>query len=49
MAAIGHPILGDALYGDEASAARLMLHACRLDFVHPLTGAALQFTSSPPF
>lgn len=49
MAALGHPILGDALYGDEASAPRLLLHACKLDFVHPLTGAALQFDSSPPF
>lgn len=27
MSAIGHPILGDALYGDDATAPRLMLHA----------------------
>lgn len=27
----GHPVLGDAVYGDAASAARLMLHACELD------------------
>lgn len=45
MAAIGHPILGDALYGDPASAPRLMLHACSLRFAHPLTGAALNFTA----
>lgn len=45
MAAIGHPILGDALYGDPASAPRLMLHACSLGFTHPLTGAALNFAS----
>jgi tRNA pseudouridine32 synthase/23S rRNA pseudouridine746 synthase len=49
MAAIGHPILGDALYGNEASAPRLLLHASELRFVHPQTGVALQFSSLPPF
>ena len=41
LAAIGHPILGDALYAGPAwagAAARLLLHACRLE-VEPLTGA----------
>lgn len=46
MAAIGHPILGDALYGDAASAPRLLLHATSLRFAHPLTGALLNFGSS---
>lgn len=45
MAAIGHPILGDALYGAPASASRLMLHACSLRFAHPLTGEVLNFAS----
>ncbi len=49
MAAIGHPILGDALYGDVHSAPRLLLHATTLDLLHPLTGAALHFVSSAPF
>lgn len=49
MSAIGHPILGDALYGDAASAPRLMLHATRLDFLHPLTGTPLLFVCPPPF
>ena len=49
MSAIGHPILGDALYGDAASAPRLMLHATRLEFLHPLTGAPLHFVCPPPF
>lgn len=49
MAAIGHPILGDALYGDAASAPRLLLHAATLDLLHPLTGAPLHFVSSAPF
>ncbi len=49
MAAIGHPILGDALYGDDASAPRLMLHACRLSFPHPLNGEPLNFECAAPF
>ena len=49
MAAIGHPILGDALYGDAASAPRLLLHATTLDLLHPLTGAPLHFVCEPPF
>lgn len=49
MAATGHPILGDALYGDAASAPRLLLHASRLNFAHPATGLALQFASEAPF
>ena len=49
MAAIGHPILGDALYGDVHSAPRLLLHATTLDLLHPLTGTALHFVSSAPF
>lgn len=49
MSAIGHPILGDALYGDDATAPRLMLHASELDLLHPLFGVPLHFVSSPPF
>jgi tRNA pseudouridine32 synthase/23S rRNA pseudouridine746 synthase len=49
MAAIGHPILGDALYGDSRSAPRLLLHAAKLEFSHPLTGKPMHFASEPPF
>lgn len=35
MALIGHPILGDAMYGDRSAAPRLLLHAHRLTFRHP--------------
>ncbi len=49
MAAIGHPILGDALYGDAHSAPRLMLHASSLGFVHPLSCEPLHFASVPAF
>lgn len=52
MQALGHPILGDALYAPEAvaeSAPRLLLHACQLGFTHPLSGQALFFESLPQF
>jgi len=51
MAAIGHPILGDSLYAGAAMerAPRLLLHASRLEFRHPITGEALSFESPPPF
>ena len=51
MAALGHPIRGDALYADPTSAraGRLLLHAMDLAFIHPLTAAALRFHSEPPF
>ena len=49
LAALGHPILGDALYGDPATAPRLLLHATRLALDHPRTGERLQFFSPPDF
>ncbi|MFA5370434.1 MAG: RluA family pseudouridine synthase [Sideroxydans sp.] len=49
LAAIGHPIFGDALYGDASSAPRLLLHACALGFTHPATGKALCIEHASPF
>ena len=52
LAAIGHPILGDSLYApnDIAGAApRLLLHATRIEFVHPLTGKLLQLQAPVSF
>lgn len=51
MAAIGHPILGDALYGGEASgrAVRLLLHARALCFAHPGSGEILSLECEPSF
>ncbi len=49
---IGHPILGCDLYAtDEAfsMAKRLMLHATRLDFTHPLTGERINGVCPCPF
>lgn len=51
LAALGHPILGDELYGGPAEqrAPRLLLHAMDLAFIHPATGTAREFHSEPPF
>ena len=48
--ALGHPIVGDALYGtDTPPAPRLLLHACELRLPHPVHGHDCHFTSMPPF
>ncbi len=44
---LGYPVLGDWLY-KGASAQRLMLHARRIEFKHPLTGKALAFEAPVP-
>jgi tRNA pseudouridine32 synthase/23S rRNA pseudouridine746 synthase len=50
--AIGHPILGDALYAPSAvrdAAGRLLLHASELGLAHPTSGAALRLHCAAPF
>jgi tRNA pseudouridine32 synthase/23S rRNA pseudouridine746 synthase len=52
LKALGHPILGDALYAPadvEAKAERLLLHACTLQCVHPASGEKMVFSSPTPF
>ena len=49
LAAIGHPILGDPLYGLAESADRLQLHAAALGLRHPDGGAHVEFRSPSPF
>ncbi|MDM0104157.1 RluA family pseudouridine synthase [Variovorax sp. J22R24] len=52
LLSIGHPILGDALYGNEdiqRRAPRLLLHATMLEFEHPADGRLCRFESAPPF
>ncbi|WP_227820363.1 RluA family pseudouridine synthase [Ramlibacter tataouinensis] len=52
LLALGHPILGDALYAPPSvrdCAPRLMLHATQLALAHPATGEPLSFTSPCPF
>ena len=53
LASIGHPILGDRLYGGTLGPglpqiARQALHAHRLELTHPVTGNLLQFESPLP-
>jgi tRNA pseudouridine32 synthase/23S rRNA pseudouridine746 synthase len=52
LQALGHPILGDALYAPQAVAqrsARLLLHATELALAHPLHGEPLHFHCPCPF
>ncbi len=48
----GWPALGDPLYGGRGALARALprqaLHACRLGFTHPVSGARLVFESALP-
>ncbi|AJR25629.1 MULTISPECIES: RluA family pseudouridine synthase [Sphingobium] len=58
MAHLGHPLIGDPVYGRERKGfksiletlgfERQALHAKRLGFIHPLTGEALSFDSKLP-
>lgn len=51
MASIGHPVLGDTVYGHKRMppADRLMLHAYSLEFTHPATGQRMRFAAPCPF
>jgi 23S rRNA pseudouridine1911/1915/1917 synthase len=53
MRHIHHPIVGDPLYGWKSGAGeelvdRLLLHAWRLAFDHPVTGERVEGTAPPP-
>ncbi len=51
MASIGHPLLGDALYGSGKDPFHLQgqtLHAMVIGFVHPSTGAYMEFEAPLP-
>ena len=45
---LGHPILGDEVYGRRAGYPRQMLHAWKLGFTHPRSGERLNFESPIP-
>jgi tRNA pseudouridine32 synthase/23S rRNA pseudouridine746 synthase len=52
LATLGHPILGDPLYGDDGSAAaagRMLLHATRLAVAHPDDDRTVAWHSPCPF
>ncbi len=59
LAHLGHPVVGDALYGGRRErrareggggpvAPRQLLHAWRIAFTHPRTGAAVAVEAPPP-
>ena len=48
FANLGHPVLGDKLYGSRTPAPRQMLHASYLEFEHPVTKKLMRFNSPPP-
>ena len=49
MAKLGNPVLGDRRHGARRDPLRrLCLHATRLGFRHPETGAPVEFDSAPP-
>jgi 23S rRNA pseudouridine1911/1915/1917 synthase len=48
LAAIGHPVYADPLYGTAVPGRRLWLHAERLAFEHPVTGEHMEFESDIP-
>lgn len=52
---LGHPVVGDALYGDTVRDRRLavppvrtLLHAVALKFPHPVTGRLVEVAAEPP-
>lgn len=50
MASLGHSLVADEVYGGHLVAAmnRQALHACRLAFVHPVSGGDHVFEAPPP-
>jgi 23S rRNA pseudouridine1911/1915/1917 synthase len=52
LASIGHPCLGDPLYGGKSAAAgffhRQALHALALSLEHPRSGERLEFVAPLP-
>jgi len=44
---IGHPVIGDRLYGGE-SAARMLLHSAKITFSHPVTGKSKTIPAPVP-
>ena len=49
MKYLGYPVLGDKMYGrDNGMAGRQMLHAYKLEFLHPVTQKAMKIVSELP-
>lgn len=49
MSHLGHPLLGDDLYGGDSSyLKRQALHCKKIKFIHPFSGGEMTFSSSLP-
>lgn len=48
LAFLGHPILGDKMYGTQNDFSRLALHAFSIGFIHPSTAQFVEFYSPVP-
>jgi 23S rRNA pseudouridine1911/1915/1917 synthase len=55
LAHLGYPVLGDPVYGGrravppaDVPAARQLLHAHQLGFLHPISGRPMVFTAPLP-
>lgn len=48
LADLGHPVMGDRLYGATQDAPRVLLHAVDLTLPHPETGEILRLHAEPP-
>jgi len=49
MKSLNHPILGDEVYGSPSKKAkRQMLHAYKLEFIHPITGEDMKIIGEIP-
>ncbi len=48
MKYMGYPILGDAVYGRPDSEKRQMLHAYKLEFLHPITKEKMEIIAELP-
>jgi 23S rRNA pseudouridine1911/1915/1917 synthase len=48
LASIGHPVIGDRLYGPAVAVARHLLHASRVGFAHPESAQHIEVSSPLP-
>ena len=49
LAYVGHPVLGDAIYNNASDETdKLLLHAAKLKFIHPISGENMCFVAKLP-
>ena len=49
MAYIGHPLVGDSLYGKKSEFIdRQALHSYKLEFIHPISNKKIELKSDIP-